>query len=198
MINKSLKFMKTWCLDLIDRKSAEYWLIFIAIIETSVFFLPSDALAIPMTLRNPRKAWRYATISLIGSILGAVIGWFLGYYAFEVIVKPILIFYNKLDSFIYFKETLPFSLLLLFVFTSGLAHLPPMKVMTLLAGVVHLNLFLFILLSIISRGMRSYATAWLLLKYGDKILNYFKRSKRILIIITIIAIIAGLVYLKFF
>ncbi|WP_370931575.1 YqaA family protein [Bartonella sp. DGB1] len=197
MLKKSIKNIKDWFIRTIDKKSAEYWVIFLAIVETSVFFIPSDALVIPMTLRNPSKAWRYATISLIASIIGAIIGWFLGYYSFEVIVKPILEFYGKFDSFLYFKDTLPFSLLLLFIFTSGLMHLPPMKVMTLLAGVIHLNLFLFIILSIVSRGLRSYITAWIILKYGEKMLNFILTRLKLLTYVTFIAMIIALLYFNF-
>ena len=82
-----LKSLYDWTLTLASRKSAETWLAVIAFVESSIFLVPADILFLPMALAQPKKAYRYAAVSTIFSVLGGVAGYFLGYYAYEAIAK---------------------------------------------------------------------------------------------------------------
>ena len=74
-----------WTLSLAARKSAEYWLAFIAFIESSIFLVPADVLFIPMAIAKPERAYRYAAIATVASVLGGIAGWMLGYFAYDSI-----------------------------------------------------------------------------------------------------------------
>ena len=167
-----LRKLYDWTLSLAARKSAEYWLAFIAFIESSIFLVPADVLYLPMALARPDRAYRYALIATVASVLGGIAGWLLGYYAYEAIAKPVLEFYGKLDDFEALRTSSGIGFIVLMLFTSGLTHLPPIKVVTILSGVMHVDIWLFILMAIVARGARFFALAWLLRTYGEPIRHF--------------------------
>lgn len=163
-----------WVLSLAARESAERWLAVIAFIESSVFLVPADVLFLPMALARPARAWRYALVATIASVLGGIAGWLLGHYAFAAVARPILEFYGKLDEFEQLATAGGAGFILLMLVTSGLAHLPPIKVVTILAGVIGFNLWLFILSALLARGARFFFLAWLLRRYGEPIRHFIE------------------------
>lgn len=169
-----LRRMYDWTMSLAARKSAEKWLAIIAFIESSIFLVPADVLFLPMALAKPEKAYRYAVIATVASVLGGIAGWFLGYYAFETVAKPILAFYGKLEAFEALRTAVDYQMVVLLLITSGLSHLPPIKVVTILSGVAHINIWLFIVSAIVARGARFLLLAWLLQRYGEPIRHFIE------------------------
>ncbi|MEI5682443.1 MULTISPECIES: YqaA family protein [unclassified Mesorhizobium] len=170
-----LRRLYDWTLSLAARKSAEWWLAFIAFVESSIFLVPADVLYLPMALSRPERAYRYALIATIASVLGGIAGWYIGYYAYESIAKPVLEFYGKFDEFEALRTGSGMGFILLMLVTSGLAHLPPIKVVTILAGVMHVDIWLFIVSAIIARGARFFFLAWLLRRYGEPIREFIEK-----------------------
>ena len=82
-----LRGLYDWTLSLAARKSAEWWLAFIAFVESSVFLVPADVLYLPMALSRPERAYRYALIATVASVLGGIAGWFIGYYAYDAVAR---------------------------------------------------------------------------------------------------------------
>jgi len=170
-----LRSLYDWTMSLAARKSAEWWLAIIAFIESSVFLVPADVLYLPMALSRPDRAYRYALVATAASVLGGIAGWLLGYFAYEALAKPVLEFYGKLDEFEALRTGAGFGFILLMLVTSGLAHLPPIKVVTILAGVMHVNLLLFVVSAIVARGARFLVLAWLLRTYGESIRHFIEK-----------------------
>ncbi|QPC85635.1 DedA family protein [Mesorhizobium sp. NBSH29] len=170
-----LRRLYDWTLSLAARKSAEWWLAFIAFIESSVFLVPADVLFLPMALSRPERAYRYALIATIASVLGGIAGWFLGHFAYEAVARPVLEFYGKYDSFEALRTSSGMGFIVLMLITSGLAHLPPIKVVTILSGVIGVNIWIFILAAIVARGARFYFLAWLLKKHGEPIREFIEK-----------------------
>jgi membrane protein YqaA with SNARE-associated domain len=170
-----LRRLYDWTMSLAARKSAEAWLAIIAFIESSVFLVPADVLFLPMALARPERAYRYALVATVASVLGGIAGWLLGYYAYETLAKPILEMYGKLDAFEQLRGSTSADAILLLLVTSGLAHLPPIKVVTILAGVIHVNIWLFIISAILARGARFFFLAWLLRTYGEPIRHFIEK-----------------------
>lgn len=169
-----LRRLYDWTLSLAARKSAEWWLAFIAFVESSVFLIPADVLYLPMALSRPERAYRYALVATVASVLGGIFGWYIGYFAYESVAKPVLEFYGKFDEFEALRTSSGIGFILLMLVTSGVAHLPPIKVVTILAGVMHVNLGLFIVSAIIARGARFFFLAWLLRSYGEPIRGFIE------------------------
>lgn len=167
-----LRRLYDWTLSLAARKSAEYWLAFIAFIESSIFLIPADVLYLPMALARPDRAYRYALVATAASVLGGVAGWLLGHFAYGAVAKPVLEFYGKLDEFEALRSSSGIGFIILMLVTSGLAHLPPIKVVTILSGVIGVNVWLFVLSAIVARGARFMLLAWLLKTYGEPIRHF--------------------------
>lgn len=170
-----LRRLYDWTLSLAARKSAETWLAAIAFVESSFFLIPADVLYVPMALARKDRAYRYALVATVASVLGGILGWYIGHYAYEAVAKPVLEFYGKLDTFENLRGSASADVILLMLVTSGLAHLPPIKVVTILSGAAGINIWLFIASAIIARGARFYFLAWLLKRYGAPIQEFIEK-----------------------
>ena len=147
----------------------------ISFVESSVFPIPADVIFVPMCLARPERAMRYAQIATITSVLGGIFGWYIGLHLFDLVARPVLEFYGKMAAFDALKTSTGEGTILLMLVTSGLSHLPPMKVVTILSGVDAFDLKLFILSAIVARGGRFYLLAWLLRRYGVAITGFIER-----------------------
>ena len=190
-----LRRLYDWTMSLASKKSAEVWLAVIAFVESSVFLVPADVLFLPMALAKPERSYRYALVATVASVLGGIAGWALGYFAYETVARPVLEFYGKLDQFEQMKSYVTYETILLLLVTSGLAHLPPIKIVTILSGVIHVSLPLFIVSAIIARGARFLFLAWLLRRYGEPIRHFIeKRLAQVAGVVAAIAIALGIAY----
>jgi membrane protein YqaA with SNARE-associated domain len=190
-----LRRLYDWTLSLAARKGAEWWLFIIAFVESSVFLVPAEVLLVPMGLARPARAYHYALVATVGSVLGGIAGWFIGYYAYELVAKPVLEFYGSLDTFEALRSSSSRDAILLMLITSGLAHLPPMKVVTILSGAAAINIWLFTVSTIVARGIRFAVFAWLLRRYGDSIRDFIE--KRLGLIAAAAAAVIVLLYVLF-
>ena len=189
-----LRRLYDWVLSLAARKSAEVWLAVIAFVESSVFLVPADVLYLPMALARPARAYRYALVATVASVLGGIAGWMLGYFAYDQLARPILEFYGKAEAFDQLRAgESGVELVLLMLVTSGFAHLPPIKVVTILSGVVAFPLGWFVLSAVIARGLRFFLLAWLLRTYGDEIRHFIE--KRLGLIAGAVAVLLIVIFL---
>jgi membrane protein YqaA with SNARE-associated domain len=188
-----LKRLYDWTLSLAARESAEWWLGIISFVESSIFLVPAEALLVPMGLARPERAYRYALIATVGSVLGGIAGWLLGYYAYELIARPVLEFYGSLDKFEMLRSSSSRDAILLMLITSGAAHLPPMKVVTILSGAATVNIWLFVASAIVARGGKFFVIAWLLRRYGEPIRHFIEKRLGIIALAVVLALV--LVYL---
>jgi membrane protein YqaA with SNARE-associated domain len=186
-----------WTFSLAARKTAEVWLAVIAFIESSIFLVPADVLFLPMALAKPERAYRFALIATIASTLGGIAGYFLGYLAYETIAQPVLNFYGKLAQFEHLKNCAGENTIMLLLVTSGLAHLPPIKIVTILAGVIKVNFLFFVASCIIARGLRFFALAWALKRYGEPIRSFIEKRLGLIAAVAAAALIAIYFILKF-
>ena len=170
-----LRKLYDWTLEKAARPAAEAWLAVVAFIESSVFLIPADVLFLPMALAKPARAYRYALIATLASTLGGIAGYYLGYYAYEALAKPILESYGRLEMAEQLRASADLHFMFLVNIGSGLAHLPPIKVASILSGVVHLNLLLFTIPCFLSRALRFFLMAWGLARYGASIREFMER-----------------------
>jgi len=170
-----LRKLYDWTMSLAARRTAEVWLAIIAFVERSVFLVPADVLFLPMALARPARAYRYALVATLASTLGGIAGYLLGYMAYEALAKPVLDFYGKLDSFERLRTCAGEETLMVLLVTSGLSHLPPIKVVTILAGVAQIGFAFFIISCILARGARFFALAWSLRRFGEPIRGFIER-----------------------
>ncbi len=164
-----------WTLRWSASRHAEKALALISFTESSCFPIPADVLYVPMVLAKPDHAYRLATIATMTSVLGGIFGWLIGHFAFETFAKPMLEFYGKMDAFDALTQATGTWTILLMLISSGLAHLPPMKVVTILSGVVSFSLPWFIVAAIVARGGRFFLLAFALKNYGEAVVGFIER-----------------------
>lgn len=174
---------------------AMYWLFAVAFIESSFFPIPPDVMLIPMILAAPDKAWKIAGVATVGSVIGAYFGYAIGFYFFQLIAEPLLGFYGYLDKFNSFKN-LYNQYGAWIVFGAGITPFP-YKIITIASGVVHTNLLVFTVASIIARGMRFFLVAWLLKKYGEAMREFIEKNLGWLSIVFLLLLIGGFAAVKF-
>jgi membrane protein YqaA with SNARE-associated domain len=187
-----LRKLYNWTFSLAARKTAEVWLGVIAFVESSVFLVPADVLFLPMAIARPERAYRYALVATIASTLGGIAGYLLGAYAFDAIAQPVLQFYGKLDAFNSLRKCAGIETTLIFLVTSGLTHIPPIKVVTILSGVLQVGLPMFIAACLVFRGARFFALAWALRRWGAPIKDFIDKR------LGLIAAVAGVVLLALY
>lgn len=168
-------------------RHAPYYLAISSFAESSFFPIPPDFMLAPMVLARRDKAFLYATITTIASVLGGLFGYLIGYFAFEVVHPLILKFgyeptYQKIDQWF---EQWDFWI----IFLAGFTPIP-YKIFTIAAGATQISLLPFILGSLIGRGGRFYLVA-LLIRWGGErvepiIIKYIDRVTWILIVMGLI------------
>jgi membrane protein YqaA with SNARE-associated domain len=146
---------------------ASYYLTGTSIAESSFFPVPVDVLLAPMVLARREKAWWYAGLATIGSVAGAVIGYYIGLFLFDQVAQPIIDFYHFQEKFVYVQDLFnEYGVWIIFI--AGFSPIP-YKIFTITAGVVAMPLLPFILTSLVARGARFFLVAGLVYAGGDKI-----------------------------
>ena len=187
------------CLDLAAHKSSKYYLAIVSFVESSFFPIPPDVMIIPMVISKKNDFIKIFLITTIFSVLGGMLGYLIGAFFFDF-GSQIMSFYgyeNKLSSI---KENLVnsdgFYAWLGILFLAGFTPLP-YKVFTIASGLISFNFFIFIVISLVSRGLRFFIVSYLSYKFGNLFTEFMEKhgSKWFTIIGLIIVIIGLLIYL---
>jgi len=159
------KRLYAWILSLSQSRHAPLALAAVAFAESSFFPIPPDVILIPMSLAEPRRAWRYAAIATLASVLGGVVGYGIGALLFDTIGQWLIHLYGYADKMAALKETYArWGALVILV--KGLTPIP-YKLVTIVSGVLGYNFGLFVLLSVITRGARFFLLAGAMNRFGD-------------------------------
>ena len=181
------------CLKWAKHKHAEKYLAALSCSESMFFPIPPDVMLAPMALSQPQKAWRFALITTIASVVGGVLGYLLGYFAFESLIQPFVVemgYEDKLaQAAAWFEEYGVWV-----VFLAGFSPIP-YKVFTISAGFLHMALIPFIIASTVGRGLRFFLVA-ALMKYGGPMMEA-KLKKYIEVIGWSTVVLAVILYLVF-
>ena len=182
-------------MELAAHRNAPWALAAVAFIESSVFPIPPDVMLIPMVLAERRKAWLYAAIATIASVLGGIIGYLIGYFLFETIGQPILNFYGYGHAFEDFaKRYNDYGAWIVFI--AGVTPFP-YKVITIASGVTQLNFFVFMIASVAARGLRFFVVCGLLYWFGPPIKTFIDKYLGLLSILFVVLLIGGFVMIKY-
>ncbi len=171
-----------------------------AFIESSFFPIPPDVMIIPMVISKRNEFIRITLIATIFSVLGALFGYYIGYSLNEIAVK-IFEFYGYEYSDAFREKFITgggFKAWLGILFTAGFTPLP-FKLLTISSGIIHFNLITFILICIVTRGLRFFLVAYLTYKFGQKIGPFLDKqgAKWSIIIAGIIILVAIVIYFLF-
>lgn len=160
-------------------------LFIIALFEASWFPLPPDVLLIALCIGASHKSFRFATICLAGSVLGAALAYAIGHFAWiSSTGEPTAFaqfFYDHIFSQDVFNNVSDIykEWDFIAVFTAGFTPVP-FKIFTISAGMCDINFVMFILASIVARGLRFFLVAWLIWKYGEPIKGFIDKYLNLL------------------
>ena len=187
------------CLDLAAHKSSKYYLAAVSFIESSFFPIPPDVMVVPMVISKKDDFLEIFLISTIFSVLGGILGYFIGAFFFDIGMQ-VMTFYGYEDKLMSLKNNLinseGFYAWLSILFLAGFTPLP-YKVFTIASGLIGFNILIFIIISLISRGLRFFIVSYLSYKFGNLFTEFMDKhgSKWFTIIGILIVIIGILIYL---
>jgi membrane protein YqaA with SNARE-associated domain len=189
-----LKRVYGWLMQLAGHRHALWFLAAVSFIESSVFPIPPDVMLIPMVLAARQKAWRYATVATLSSVVGGWLGYAIGYWLYPVIGEPIIAFYHLQDTFAHFQGWFAANGAWVII-AKGWTPIP-FKLITITAGFSHLDPLAFTLASIVSRSIRFFLVTGLLWKYGEPIRIFVE--KRLTLVTTgfVVALVGGFLVIK--
>lgn len=184
-----------WILSFADRPTGHRALFLVAFSESFFFPVPPDILLIPLAVGAPRRALWFSTISTVGSLLGAIVGYWLGFQFYEIVGKQVVDFYAASEQFgevqNLFQEWDAVA-----VAVAGFTPIP-FKVFTISAGLFKINLWTFLLATLLSRGVRFFLVGGLIAWCGPGIQIFIDRHFNYLTVLFVILTVAGFLILRY-
>ncbi|MGL4241227.1 MAG: YqaA family protein [Beijerinckiaceae bacterium] len=183
-----------WTISLSSRPSAPYALGAVSFAESSFFPIPPDVVLAPMALARPEKAYSYALICTVASVLGGLLGYMIGALFMDTAGQWLVSIYGgreKIDNLLALYREWGALLILI----KGLTPIP-YKFVTIASGMAGYDLFWFVVLSIITRGARFYLVAGILNKFGGPIRTLMDRHAGLIVTLLLVALIGGFVAIK--
>ena len=184
-----------WVMGLAGHRQAPWWLFVISFIESSFFPIPPHIMLIPMVLADRARAWWFAAIATVGSVLGGVGGYLNGYLLFDQIGKPVIDLYGHGDKFAEFADGYNAYGAWIVLFAGATPF--PYKVITIASGVTALNFWVFLIASIVARSAVFFAIAGLLYAFGQPIRAFIERRLGLLFTIFLVLLFGGFVAVRY-
>ena len=183
LFSRMLDMVMGWA----EHRHASYYLAGLSFAESSFFPIPPDVMLAPMTLAKPEKAWQFALVTTIASVVGGIAGYLIGMFAFEL-VEPLLHRAGYWNRYLDAREW--FAVWGIWVvFLAGFSPIP-YKIFTITAGVVGMVFLPFVLASFVGRGARFFLVAWLMRMGGTRmegiLKQYIDRIGWLLVIVVVV------------
>ncbi|MBI5573578.1 MAG: DedA family protein [Elusimicrobia bacterium] len=191
---KLLRKLYEWVLSLTESKHSNWALFILAFAESSFFPIPPDVLLIALSIGKPVKSFFYATISTVGSVLGGIFGYFIGYGIWEIVKGFFFRYVFSEQIFLKVQELYQHNAFLA-VFTAGFTPIP-YKVFTIAGGVCQIGLPVLIFASVLSRSARFFLVAGMIWKFGEKVKIFIDKYFNLLTIVFTVLLIGGFLILK--
>jgi membrane protein YqaA with SNARE-associated domain len=190
-----LHLLYDWTMQLANNPRAIWLLGFVSFIEAIFFPIPPDVLLIPMILANIKRAWLYAFVTTITSVIGGLVGYAIGYLAYEQIAEPLLLSLGKQAAMSLFSSSINENGFLI-VLTAGISPIP-FKVVSVMSGFTQMPVFVFLLSALLGRATRFFIVATLLKYYGEAIKSFIETYLGWLFLVFIAFIVLGTMSLDF-
>jgi membrane protein YqaA with SNARE-associated domain len=191
-----LRRLYDWTMALAAHRHARLALAGVSFAESSFFPIPPDIVLIPMVLADRAKAWFFASISTIASVIGGFAGYLIGFYLFDTVGKPLLEFYGYSGAFDDFATRYN-TYGAWIVFIAGITPFP-YKVITIASGVTALDPVIFGVASVAARGLRFFFVCGLLYWFGPPIRRFIEKYLGLLAVIFVVMLVAGFAVIKLF
>jgi membrane protein YqaA with SNARE-associated domain len=186
-----LRSLYAWCIDAAGKPHAAWILGAVSFVESSFFPVPPDIMLIPMSLARPDRAWRFAAICTLTSVAGGVLGYLIGAVLYDSVGLWLIRLYGYGDKIDAFREAyVHYGAWIILL--KGLTPIP-YKIVTIASGFAGYNFGLFVLLSLLTRGARFFAEAFLLKRYGPQARVIIEKRLGFWVTISALVLVAGVV-----
>lgn len=193
---QSLRRLYNWTLSWADRPHGLLALFLISFAEASFFPIPPDPLLLLLCLGKPKRGPLFALVCTAGSVLGGMFGYLIGWQFFQLAGDRIIRFYGMEDEYAGLKEVFEANNFLT-IFTAGLTPIP-YKVFTIAAGAFRVNFLVFMLASLLSRGLRFLAQGLVIYRFGDRMKAIIEKWFEWLAFLFALLLVLGFVLVKWF
>jgi len=186
-----LRKLYNWVLKLAGGKDAEKALFVVSFAESSFFPIPPDVMLAPMCLARPERAWRYALVCTIASVLGALLGYAIGFYVFEAVGSAIITLFGYGGK----EEALRASYDQYgawIIFLKGVTPIP-FKLVTIVSGAMAFSLPIFIVACVITRGLRFALVAWLFKTFGPTLAPVIEKRIGLFSLLFVVLLVGGFI-----
>jgi membrane protein YqaA with SNARE-associated domain len=190
-----LNRLYNWTLGLARHPHALWALALVAFVESSFFPIPPDIIMIPMIIAAPRRAFVIAGVALVASVLGGLLGYAIGAFAFETIGQPILASLGKADAMAEFSQRFN-DVGFWAVLIAGVTPFP-YKVITIMSGWTAMPLGTFVVTSILARSLRFFIVAALLWKFGAPIRDFIEKRLGLMFTLFVLLLLGGFMTVKY-
>jgi membrane protein YqaA with SNARE-associated domain len=186
-----LRSLYDWCINAAGKPYAAWLLVAVSFMESSFFPVPPDIMLIPMALARPERAWRYAVLCTVGSVAGGVLGYFIGAVLYDSVGLWLIRLYGYGDKVEAFREAYA-QYGALIILLKGLTPIP-YKLVTIASGFAGYNFAAFVGLSLLTRGVRFFAEAFLLRRYGPRARVMIEKRLGLWVTLGALLLVAGIV-----
>lgn len=184
-----------WTMRQAARPNADRALAVVSFLESSIFPIPPDVMLIPMCLANRQRAFYYAFICTVASVIGGLFGYAIGYFLLETLGRWVIDLYGYGEKWQAFEAAYA-EWGVWIILIKGLTPIP-YKIVTIASGAAHFSLGVFIIASIVTRGLRFFLVAGLLRAFGEPIRDFIEKRLNILGIIFVVALVGGFVAVRY-
>ena len=191
-----IRSLYNWTMELANNPRAIWLLGFVSFIEAIFFPIPPDVLLIPMILANIKRAWLYAFVTTVTSVLGGLVGYAVGLLAYAQIAEPLLISLGKQSAMNLFSNSINENGFLI-VLTAGISPIP-FKVVSIMSGFTQMPIYVFLASAVLGRATRFFVVATLLKRYGETIKSFIETYLGWLFLFFMALIVFGTLGLNFY
>lgn len=175
-------WLRDWTVKRAEGRNAKWWLFGVAFAESSFFPIPPDVFLVAILMTQERvKAFFYAGVTTLGSVLGGMFGYAIGFFLFKTVGVWMIGVYHLEEQMLVvqklFAENAFFA-----IFTAAFTPIP-YKVFTIAAGLFNINLITFVVASVVGRGIRFFAVAMVMRFFGKQFANVLYRYFNIITIV---------------
>ena len=190
-----LRALYNWTMSFAAHRNAKWALAGVSFTESSFFPIPPDVLLVPMVLANRDKAWQFAGICTIASVIGGILGYAIGALLYDTVGAWLMNLYGYTDKLEQFRQSyVEWGAWIILI--KGLTPIP-YKIVTIASGFAGYDLAWFVVLSVITRAARFYMVAALLYYYGEPVRGFIEKRLELVMAAFAIILVGGFVVVRY-
>jgi membrane protein YqaA with SNARE-associated domain len=184
-----------WTMRLAAHRNAPQALFWVSFAESSFFPVPPDAMLIPMVVANRARAWYFAGIATVASVLGGLLGYAIGYFLYETVGQWLIHLYGLAPQFEAYRAAYnEWGLWIILI--KGLTPIP-YKLVTIASGAAAFDIWVFIAASIVTRAVRFFMVAALIYWFGEPIREFIERRLTLVTTTFVVLLLGGFVVVRY-